>query len=1189
MPSRTERQTVNGLGDGTRKRQRQRADDAQDKPDEVIDVHHASSSLRHESRKRVRVSDIVDEQVPKAHGTPRLGRSPSFADSDGEEDPSAREDDDGDLDMPPATQYEHLRDRDFSHLQHEKEDDQRATQRLRSKNRNVVGENRIADNGILENITCINFMCHERLSVDLGPLLNFVVGENGSGKSAILTAITLCLGGKASSTNRGGSLKSFVKEGQDHAVLIVKIKNQGVDAYKHIDYGDSIIVERHFSRQGSSGFKVRAATGRVVSTKRSEVSEIVEYYCLQVDNPLNVLSQDNARQFLNASSASMKYKFFLQGVQLEQLDKDYALMKEFLDASEDKLPEQQERLAIAQRSFEAADKLRRTIQDNQELRRRQRLYMNQLAWSQVEEQEKILADRENAILEADANIARAEQTKTETTQALEQAEESLRRAQDAFASVQEEGVDYKTRVDEAADKFASARRDLEQLHNDERDVFGRLRNASEQVKDLEAKVRQEEKRIEDKNGDAHALKREELQAARDREAEIGDEIDAANNALPELQRREEAARKRVSEAAASVELKRREIQTTEGKIRDLQQSHGSKYDAYEQQMPDLLRAIEHDAGFKEKPVGPIGSHIQVLQPIWSPILEATLGNILNGFIVTSKQDQERLRGLMERFRVQKSPIVIANRRLLDTSGKEPDERFDTILRVLRFDNELIKKELIINNRIEQVILIQERKNAEDVMFNGPVPQNVVACLALHDGKRGQGLRLTARAQGISTSPVIGGNQRPRMKSDSDSQIAIHKDYLESYRTELRQLETDRRQLQQTAHRCQEEIKQQTKKLQALQTSLRHAQLHTEKVQEDLDQFDGVDVRLQALQEQLLQVMEEKDSYGNEYGEMNVRKKEQNKLMETLKKKLTEEKLAFRDYEAMLNKAQDKVTQRQDVRKIALVAKNEAFEEADKCRDDKRVAEARRDRQRAQVEEFTVQASAVAPERVYIPQDETVNSIQKKYEGVRKQLDLRQKKIGLTDEEVNNRFITAKETFDQAQEVLDGSREQIQALKQTFATRLDKWRIFQRYISANSRTNFIYLLSEREFRGKLLLDHARKRLEIQVEPDATRKTASGRDTKTLSGGEKSFSSICLLLAIWEAMGSPLRCLDEFDVFMDNVNRAISTQMLVDAARRSVSRQYILITPNAITGSVATDKDVKIHRLTDPRQRILTGGR
>ena len=34
------------------------------------------------------------------------------------------------------------------------------------------------------------------------------------GKSAILTAITIALGGKATSTDRGKSLKSFVKEGK---------------------------------------------------------------------------------------------------------------------------------------------------------------------------------------------------------------------------------------------------------------------------------------------------------------------------------------------------------------------------------------------------------------------------------------------------------------------------------------------------------------------------------------------------------------------------------------------------------------------------------------------------------------------------------------------------------------------------------------------------------------------------------------------------------------------------------------------------------------------------------------------------------------------------------------------------------------------------------------------------------------
>jgi chromosome segregation ATPase len=45
----------------------------------------------------------------------------------------------------------------------------------------------------------------------MGDKLNFVIGHNGSGKSAILTAITVCLGGKATFTNRGSSVKALLK------------------------------------------------------------------------------------------------------------------------------------------------------------------------------------------------------------------------------------------------------------------------------------------------------------------------------------------------------------------------------------------------------------------------------------------------------------------------------------------------------------------------------------------------------------------------------------------------------------------------------------------------------------------------------------------------------------------------------------------------------------------------------------------------------------------------------------------------------------------------------------------------------------------------------------------------------------------------------------------------------------------
>lgn len=79
--------------------------------------------------------------------------------------------------------------------------------------------------------------------------------------------------------------------------------------------------------------------------------------------------------------------------------------------------------------------------------------------------------------------------------------------------------------------------------------------------------------------------------------------------------------------------------------------------------------------------------------------------------------------------------------------------------------------------------------------------------------------------------------------------------------------------------------------------------------------------------------------------------------------------------------------------------------------------------------------------------------------------------------------------------------------------------------ARAKVTFTYLLSERAFRGHILVDHKDGKLDISVEPDMARNSDKGRQTKTLSGGEKSFSTICLLLSIWEAMGSPIRCLDE----------------------------------------------------------------
>lgn len=155
------------------------------------------------------------------------------------------------------------------------------------------------------------------------------------------------------------------------------------------DYGKAIIVERHFSKNGTSGFKIKAENGRIVSTKKAELDSIIDFFTLQFDNPMNVLSQDMARQFLSTSSPAEKYKFFVKGVQLEQLDQDYRLIEESADQIEEKLRSREQDIEILKSRRDAARQKLDLSDQHESLRNRLRITRSQMAWAQVEEQEQV--------------------------------------------------------------------------------------------------------------------------------------------------------------------------------------------------------------------------------------------------------------------------------------------------------------------------------------------------------------------------------------------------------------------------------------------------------------------------------------------------------------------------------------------------------------------------------------------------------------------------------------------------------------------------------------------------------------------------------------------------------------------------------------------------------------------------------
>lgn len=76
-----------------------------------------------------------------------------------------------------------------------------------------------------------------------------------------MTGIVVGLGGNARSTERGKSLKQFIRSGERSARVIVTLRNRGVEAYRPEEYGDSITVERVINYEGTGSYQIKNSRG----------------------------------------------------------------------------------------------------------------------------------------------------------------------------------------------------------------------------------------------------------------------------------------------------------------------------------------------------------------------------------------------------------------------------------------------------------------------------------------------------------------------------------------------------------------------------------------------------------------------------------------------------------------------------------------------------------------------------------------------------------------------------------------------------------------------------------------------------------------------------------------------------------------------------------------------------------------
>ncbi|KAK0221980.1 P-loop containing nucleoside triphosphate hydrolase protein [Armillaria fumosa] len=1077
-----------------------------------------------------------------------------------------RNEDDGDSDPEVDMNQNGIDDEQFEEMHQEQ-----IRAAVESK-RKVTGG--IAEHGIIEAIEMHQFMCHKYLTFSFGPQINFIIGHNGSGKSAVLSAITVALGGKANSTGRGSGLKAFIREGQPASEVTIQIKNQGEEAYKPKEYGKSIVITRKFTKEGNSSWKIKSKDGKVISTKKEELAAICDHMNIQVDNPMNVLTQDAARQFLSASHPTDKYKFFLRGTQLSQLSDEYTTCLEniehttkVLNSKKAVLPDLRAACKEAMARFQEATKARDQKKKVDELKK-------ELAWSFVHDKE--------------AEMTKAVEHAAKTGRRIPKIEDHLKEARARFdaetaavALCDEEfhalgDMNHLTeRKKELSENMRNNRSLLNELASERKQMDTAFKAARESIALIQKQIDDEARRME---ADTQ-VKREESSRQLEHARMSLQEAEAALPALVETKNQIDAENRETKvkgeRASDDVQKIRENIVRCDGMVRNCEMQDKNQYAAYGRDIPQVLERIRRARWVGDQPVGPLGVHVKVRDPeSWADLLRRQLSGMLTAFAITDAQDLKQLKRILVESGNPNLLIFVAPKDIFDYSGGEPPAHMLTVLRALDISDPYILRIMINQRGIERMFLAKTRREGEQILrevHGGGQAWTADGYLLKRYPEGGESTSPLPKRRNDATSLLLSGRNSAaekehylREKKRYEDEVIVHtqrvNELKQKYMTGKRAYDAKVREEMQARRAisiAQDRLRQLQEAAQedmpANIAGLEASKKESEEEKENLEtQFKDHIARKAEIDEEQKGLLEQLNSVKNDMEEFESRQKAVQAKIEKAAEKRMEAQNSIKHYDAKLAEEQTRVDEANEAAKVL-------------------------------EEEFEAWTAKAADYCDRVETTRRSDEIQRNLDSVQQALKEREKKHGATVDEMTVEVNKTRANLEAAESQLKQMVSLNKRLKTSLVARLNRWQEFRLHIAVRCKLVFQYNLSHRGYFGKVLFDHDKGTLQLKVQTDDVAATQGSRDKdpRSLSGGEKSFSTICLLLSLWEAIGCPLRCLDEFDVFMDAVNRRISMKMMIETANQSDKKQYILITPQDMT-SITIGQTVRVHRMPDPER-------
>nr|XP_018915412.1 PREDICTED: structural maintenance of chromosomes protein 6 [Bemisia tabaci] len=1025
--------------------------------------------------------------------------------------------------------------------------------------------------GTILKLSLTNFMCHGNLQFELNPRANLIIGKNGSGKSAIQTAICIALGARAAATNRAVSLKKLIKTKCHTAAIEIVLDNRGDRAYRPEMYGSKIIISRTFS-ESSSSLKLKSERGHLISAKKDELDRMLAYLQIQVFNPVAILNQDTARTFFASTNAAKKYEFFLRGTQIDEME---SLLREIINhkiAINEGInvrTSEKEHLENELSKLEVKEKLLRRVE---EYRNKEETLKTEYFWAKVHK-------RQNEIREQEANLENQTAQHQDFQKSLDVKIEGEDELKKNIADLEQIVDENRSKIKEYIDAHKQKREEYQRIRREYATKADELKSSTKEMDRKKNDMTTLETEITRLESSSSENSEKLLQIKKKREGleeqlrEIASIVQEADREISVLRSTAANTSKNMSEIRETIKRFEREKTSLSHQLSQLQDAGNTLniYGPFMQQLNERINQACARGAFKHRPKGPLGQYVKVQDAEWGPAIERFLGpDLLKSFIVDNSKDNDTLMRIMrEVCRNQRRPDIHCgtfNNTLYPVHNKEVKyKQYQSLFGALEISDPDVANTLIDFRVIETVLLIDNNDIICNLMENVQrVPRNCTRCInkfadtyfPAPSYRQYDGLdpRKNHRSQWLQVSIDEARNSLTEKIEEINQQIALESDKLPPLQQELEANQAQIRKWQRIAGDKRKEM----------------ADIRRELNNEE--ETDTEEYRLPLLKGELQDLK-------NDITRTETKISNLENETKVLKQQMASSREACEKTQKFVSTGEDSEISKE------LDAKKDQLKElvAEKKRLNNRVVEALKKITiiEKKIQDLKKQEETERQEAAKLgPEMETrdMATIDRDHREVEAHIREAGRESHISYEELKIEILQKRNSLKKitkAQEKLAALFERYDRLALTRSKMCTK---NIQFVTADVKIHFQMALKMRKYQGALDIDHKKKEIAIMVSP--TDGGSKSVDTTSLSGGERSYSSVAFIMSLWSVTNIPFYSMDEFDVFMDNVNREHIVQMLLGFAEKSRS-QFIFLTPQDCS-TVDPSDDLSIFRMADPER-------